>query len=106
MNKMKTEIIIGVVLFLVIGSMPFIGLGYYKVLSPAYVATDNKIFHASQQYQDGVRRDLADMQSEYITASPEQKQALAAVIRDRYGAIDRSILTAGENTFLDSVETR
>ena len=103
---MKTQIVIGVLLFLLVASMPFVGLAYYRVLTPAYVATDNEVFHESQQYQDGIRRDLADMQSEYITASPEQKQALAAIIRDRYGAIDRSILTADENTFLDSVETR
>ncbi|OYV27408.1 MAG: hypothetical protein B7W98_01855 [Parcubacteria group bacterium 20-58-5] len=41
-------------------------------------------FKQSQTYNDGMLRDLQDLKMQYISANPDQKEALKAIIIQRF----------------------
>ncbi len=87
---------------LIVGSLYAVSYAAYNYFSPRYVAVDNKVFHSSQQYTDGIRRDFADMEQSYAMASKDQKAALVAVMRDRFSS-SRELLSDNEKDFYDRV---
>lgn len=56
----------------------------YSYFAPKYVEVDNAVFKQSTQYNDGMIRDLEELQMAYIKAEPDQKAALKAVILHRF----------------------
>jgi hypothetical protein len=56
----------------------------YQFFAPKYRAVDNKVFKESEQYNDGMIRDLENLQMEYINADAEKKQALRAIVLHRF----------------------
>jgi len=56
----------------------------YQYFAPKYRAVDNQVFKESEQYNDGMIRDLENLQLEYIKATPEQKDALRAITLHRF----------------------
>ncbi len=86
---------VGVVAFwiaLVVGMMfgAYYGYSYFR---PKYVAVDNKVFHESQQYNDGMVRDLENLRMAYLRGSPEQKDALRATILHRFAVYPQERMT-------------
>ena len=73
------------VLFLAfIFSMNLFGLGITSFFAPKYRAVENQVFKESEQYNDGMIRDLENLQLEYINATPEAKQSLRAIVLHRF----------------------
>jgi len=64
--------------------LAFGGYEMYKFFAPKYRAVDNEVFKQSEQYNDGMIRDLENLQVEYIKASAEQKDALRAITLHRF----------------------
>jgi hypothetical protein len=61
-----------------------LGLYSYAFFAPRVRAIDNHVFKESEQYNDGMIRDLEDLQMQYMQADAKQKQALRAIVLHRF----------------------
>ena len=61
-----------------------LGFESYKFFAPKYRQVDNEVFKQSEQYNDGMVRDLENLQVEYINGDADKKQALRAIILHRF----------------------
>jgi hypothetical protein len=64
--------------------LTFLGYQMTDYFAPKYRAIDNKVFKESEQYNDGMVRDLENLQLEYINADKEHKDALRAIVLHRF----------------------
>ena len=64
--------------------LSFLGYKSYEFFAPKYRAVDNQVFKQSEQYNDGMIRDLENLQIEYIGADADKKQALRAIVLHRF----------------------
>lgn len=80
-----------------------VGVGIYWFVAPAKVAIDNRVFHQSQAYNDGMARDLDNMRLAYIQADPAGKDTIRATIKHRFAGYDASQLAPDLQTFLAQV---
>jgi len=64
--------------------LSFGGYEMYKFFAPKYRAVDNQVFKESEQYNDGMIRDLENLQLEYINADRDHKDALRAIVLHRF----------------------
>jgi hypothetical protein len=69
---------------LLIFGLSYLGYESYKFFAPKYRAVDNQVFKESEQYNDGMIRDLENLQLEYIKADNDGKQALRAIVLHRF----------------------
>ena len=77
------------ILFLAfIFSMNLFGLANYSFFAPKYRAVENQVFKESEQYNDGMVRDLENLQMEYMKANDTQKAALKDIILHRFAVYD------------------
>lgn len=60
------------------------GLFSYGFFAPKVRAIDNQVFKESEQYNDGMIRDLENLQLEYINADQAHKDALRAITLHRF----------------------
>jgi hypothetical protein len=73
------------VLFLAfIFGMNMFGLASYSFFAPKYRAVENHVFKESEQYNNGMIRDLENLQLEYIKADDAGKQSLRAIVLHRF----------------------
>lgn len=73
----------------------------YAYFSPRYTQVDNTVFHASQQYNDGMLNQLREYESQYDGADTAQKrESVCAIIRQQYASYT-GILPATSQAFLD-----
>jgi hypothetical protein len=94
------DIFAGVVVFIssvvglivLIGGLSYLGWMSYDYFAPKYRATDNKVFKESEQYNDGMLRDLENLQMEYTNADQAHKDALRAIILHRFSVYDENRL--------------
>lgn len=93
--KAALAIIGGLALFLgLIFVLNLFGFGMDTFFKPRETALDNKVFQESQQYNDGMARDLSNMQMQWLdphTTDP-QKAAIRDTILHRYGGYNKSRL--------------
>ena len=77
---------VGALIFgaLLIFALAFGSYEMYQFFAPKYRAVDNEVFKQSEQYNDGMIRDLENLQVEYINADAEKKQALRAIVLHRF----------------------
>lgn len=81
--------VLGFVAFIaLIAGISFLSFKSYEYYAPKYRAVDAKVFKESEQYNEGMLRDLTELQRQYITATDEQKAALRPIIRHRFDAYD------------------
>jgi hypothetical protein len=73
-----------VLFFALIFGLNLFGLANYSFFAPKYRAVENQVFKESEQYNDGMIRDLENLQMEYIQANADQKQALRAIVLHRF----------------------
>lgn len=64
--------------------LSFLGYKSYEFFAPKYRTVENQVFKESEQYNDGMIRDLENLQLEYIKATAEQKDALRAITLHRF----------------------
>jgi len=97
-------VVAGVVL--VIGATfgsAYIGLQMNTFFQPRYRALDAKVFKESEQYNDGMIRDLAELKRQYDQADPAGKAALRPIIRHRFEVYDTNKLPDDLATFYQSM---
>jgi hypothetical protein len=94
----------GFIAFLaLIFGLSFLSFKTYEFFAPKYRAVDAKVFKESEQYNDGMVRDLSELQRQYITATDDEKAALRPIIRHRFEVYDRDRLPADLREFYDSI---
>lgn len=79
------------------------GFAQYSFFAPKYTAVDNKVFHESQQYNDGMLRDLENIKREYQAATPAGKDALRATAIHRFEIYPRERMPPDLQNFYDSL---
>ena len=102
--------IVGVIGIVVIALAPIFGLSYggykmYEFFAPRYTAVDNKVFHESQQYNDGMIRDLENLKLEYLNADAEHKDAIRAITLHRFSVYPREKMPADLRNFYEQLES-
>ena len=90
MFKEISAVVLGWILFVLV--VTFGGYWSYSYFAPKYRAIDNQVFKESEQYNDGMIRDLENLQMEYIKASVDQKAALKSIIIHRFSVYDQNRL--------------
>jgi len=76
----------------------------YAYFAPKYRAVDSKVFHESEQYNEGMIRDLTELQRQYVTADDAGKAALRPIIRHRFEVYPESKMPADLREFYQSVK--
>jgi hypothetical protein len=82
MFKEISAIVVGWIALIVVAM--FGSFFAYQYFAPKYRAVDNEVFKQSEQYNDGMIRDLENLQVEYIGADADKKQALRAIVLHRF----------------------
>ena len=96
----------GIVVFILfIAGCSYLGWASYDYFAPKYTATNNKVFHESQQYNDGMIRDLENLQMEYETADVDHKQALRAIILHRFSIYPEEKMPANLRNFYNQLRS-
>jgi len=75
----------------------------YQFFAPKVAAVQSQVFHESQQYNDGMVRDLENLRMEYLHGNQAQQDALRATILHRFAGYDESSLTPELRSFYDSL---
>jgi len=84
---MKTVLsVIGafIALLVLVFVLNYYGYASFAFFAPKYAETQNKVFQQSQQYNEGMVRDLQNLKREYLAADPEGKAALRALTLHRF----------------------
>ncbi len=98
-------ILTGMFWFLIVPAfVAAVSFGIYWFAAPARVAIDNRVFHESQAYNDGMARDLDNMRMQWLSATPEAKTAIAATVQHRFAGYDAARLPADLQLFLAQVK--
>jgi len=76
----------------------------YQYFAPKYRQVDNQVFKQSEQYNDGMIRDLENLQIEYISADAEKKQALRAIVLHRFSVYPEDKMPPNLRNFYNSLK--
>jgi len=90
-------------MILAVFGLTYAGYEMYAFFTPKYVEVNNTVFKESQQYNDGMIRDLENLQMDYNSAGPEQKQALRAIILHRFSVYPLEKMPINLRNFYDQV---
>ena len=82
MFKEMSAIVLGYIALVVM--VMFGSFFAYQYFAPKYRQVDNEVFKQSEQYNDGMIRDLENLQVEYINGDADKKQALRAIVLHRF----------------------
>lgn len=84
--------------------LSFLGFKSYEYFAPKYRAVDNQVFKQSEQYNDGMIRDLENLQITYIQSNAEQKQALRAITLHRFSVYPDDKMPANLRNFYNGLK--
>lgn len=90
-------------LFVCLG-LTYVSFKTYEFFAPRYVAVDAKVYKESVQYNEGMLRDLSELQRQYVTSDAAGKAALRPIIRHRFEVYDENRLPADLAAFYDSIK--
>lgn len=83
--------------------LTYFGYQMSSFFAPKYRALDSKVFKESEQYNDGMVRDLAELKRQYDQADDAGKAALRPIIRHRFEVYDTNKLPADLAAFYQSM---
>jgi len=102
MFKEISAIVIGWIAFIAV--CMFGSFFAYQYFAPKYRQVDNEVFKQSEQYNDGMIRDLENLQIEYISADAEKKQALRAIVLHRFSVYPEDKMPPNLRNFYNSLK--
>ena len=82
-----------------ISGLGFLSYKAYEFYAPKYRAVDNQVFKESEQYNDGMIRDLENLQMEYAKTDDAHKDALRSIILHRFSVYDENRLPYNLRSF-------
>jgi hypothetical protein len=80
------------------------GFWQYSFFAPKIVAVQNKVFQESQPYNEGMIRDLENIQRQYVTATGDSKEALRQIALHRFEVYDINRLPPDLQNFYRSIQ--
>jgi hypothetical protein len=83
--------------------LSYLGYESYKFFAPKYRAVDNAVFKESEQYNDGMIRDLENLQMEYINADKDHKDAVRAIVLHRFSVYPEDKLPPNLRNFYNDL---
>ena len=89
----------------VVFGLTFFGYQMYGFFAPKYRAVDNQVFKESEQYNDGMIRDLENLQMEYMNADKEHKDALRATVLHRFSVYPEDRMPANLRNFYNQLRS-
>ena len=96
----------GLILFLALCfGLNLFGLANYSFFAPKYRAVDNAVYKESTQYNEGMVRDLENLQMEYMKANDTQKAGLKDIILHRFAVYDVNRLPNNLFTFYNDLRS-
>jgi len=90
---------------LLLFGISFGGYQMYKFLAPKYRAVDNMVFKESEQYNDGMIRDLENLQMEYVNGDADKKQALRAIVLHRFSVYPQDRMPPNLRNFYNQLKS-
>jgi len=84
--------------------LSYLGYESYKFFAPKYRAVDNQVFKESEQYNDGMIRDLENLQMDYINADKDHKDALRAIVLHRFSVYPEDKLPPNLRNFYNDLK--
>ena len=93
-----------VVVVAIIAAFSFGSYALYAYFNPKYTAVQNQTFKESQAYNDGMIRDLEDLQAQYASANSIQKDALRAIILHRFSVYPENKLSPTLRNFYNDIK--
>ena len=90
---------------LLIFALMFGGYEAYSFFAPKYRAVDNEVFKQSEQYNDGMIRDLENLQMQYVQADDAHKALLKDIIIHRFSVYDQNRLPPNLWAFYQDVRS-
>jgi len=102
MFKEISAIVVGWIAFIAV--CMFGSFFAYQYFAPKYRQVDNEVFKQSEQYNDGMIRDLENLQIEYISADAEKKQALRAIVLHRFSVYPEDKMPPNLRNFYNSLK--
>jgi hypothetical protein len=84
--------------------LSFLSYKSYEFFAPKYRAVDEKVFEQSEQYNQGMVRDLSELQRQYVTSDEAGKEALRPIIRQRFEVYPENKMPADLRTFYESIK--
>ena len=95
----------GLILFLALCfGLNLFGLANYSFFAPKYRAVENQVFKESEQYNDGMIRDLQNLQMEYINADKDHKDALRAIVLHRFSVYPQDKMPSNLRNFYNDLK--
>jgi hypothetical protein len=93
-----------------IGIVVIFGLSYgayemYSFFAPKYRAVDNQVFKQSEQYNDGMIRDLENLQMDYVNADKDHKDAVRAIVLHRFSVYPEDKLPPNLRNFYNELRS-
>jgi len=95
----KESILTVLGLLLAIFGISYAGYQMHAFYAPRYAAVDNQVFHESAQYNDGMIRDLENLEMQYRDADDAGKAALKATVLHRFSVYPEDRLPANLRNF-------
>ena len=102
MFKEISAIVIGWIALVVVAM--FGSFFAYQYFAPKYRQVDNEVFKQSEQYNDGMIRDLENLQVEYINGDADKKQALRAIVLHRFSVYPEDKMPPNLRNFYNSLK--
>ena len=90
---------------LIVTLLSFFGYESYKFFAPKYRAVNNQVFKESEQYIDGMVRDLENLQLEYINADKDHKDALRAIVLHRFSVYPEDKMPPNLRNFYNDLKS-
>ena len=95
----------GLILFLALCfGLNLFGLANYSFFAPKYRAVENQVFKESEQYNDGMIRDLENLQMEYINADKDHKDAIRAIVLHRFSVYPQDKMPGNLRNFYNDLK--
>ena len=102
-DTIKYSIIALVGIAILTVGLSFIGVLNFKIFGTAYENTRREVFKESQAYNEGMAQDISNIQQQYLTATPSQKDALAALILQRTSGYEINNLPSSQKAFIEKL---
>ncbi len=90
--------------FAAIVALTFFGFEMNSYFSPKYAALENRVFHETQAYNDGMVRDLENIKMQYDEADKAGKDALRATALHRFSIYPNERLPADLQNFFNNLK--
>jgi len=95
---------LALVLLPLLGVVGYISYLAYSFYAPKYEQVRYDTFKESQTYNDGMLRDLQNIQMEYTKSNEEQKAALRAIALHRFSVYPENKLPIDLRNFYDNLK--